>query len=379
MSKDQNPTVDRRKFIKAAGVAGIAGFAGCSGNGGGNGGGGGGGGGNGGGGNGSGGGGGDSTGTEAGDGTAAEPSLETEWTPSRNVRIIIPWGAGGGTDTMTRGVMNPAEEILAEEGINVNFTFENITGAGGLNAARRVLNQPADGHTLFPSTNAIAPHIATGQANFTIDDWGYVSRVQHDTSWIYSSGRQGTGHDTIDSVVQKAENGNEVQIGAVGGITGAAFSVLWAEAAGIIDNTSITTYQDAGRMRTDVISGEIDAAFGEIQELQEQYESGDIALLLVGVNEPLDEFPDVATTGEKGWDVTYGVSRGFNVRSGTPDAAIQFWDSVIREAMQSDAYQQLEQETLLYLREGYQGPDEWRATMQDEVEVYNRALDLYDA
>jgi tripartite-type tricarboxylate transporter receptor subunit TctC len=180
-------------------------------------------------------------------------------------------------------------------------------------------------------------------------------------------------------VVQKANNGNEVQIGAVGGITGAAFSVLWAEAAGILGNTTITTYQDAGRMRTDTISGEIDAAFGEIQELQEQYEAGDINLLLVGVSDPLDEFPDVAAAGQKGWDVTYGVSRGFNVRSGTPDEAIQFWDSVMQEAIMTDAYQQLEQETLLYLREGYQGPDEWRATMEDEVETYNQVLELYDA
>ena len=61
-------------------------------------------------------------------------------------------------------------------------------------------------------------------------------------------------------------------IGAVGGVTGAAFAVLLAEAADIIDNTNIVTYQDAGRMTTDTISGEIDAAYGEIQELQSQYD-----------------------------------------------------------------------------------------------------------
>jgi tripartite-type tricarboxylate transporter receptor subunit TctC len=131
-------------------------------------------------------------------------------------------------------------------------------------------------------------------------------------------------------------------------------------------------------MRTDVISGEIDAAFGEIQELQEQYEAGDIALVLVGVEERLDEFPEVPTTVEKGWDVTYGVSRGFNVKSGTPQAAIDFYAQLFEEAMSTDAYQQLEQETLLYLREGYQPPQAWQETMNEELETYNNVLQIYD-
>lgn len=356
----ETPDANRRKFVKTAGAVGIVGLAGCAG----------------------------SSNQDEETTTAAEAETttaaaqetipESDWTPSRNVRVIVPWGAGGGTDTMVRGLLNPAEELLSEQGVDVNFTFENITGAGGLNAARQVLNQPADGHTLFPSTNAIAPHIARGEANFTLDDWGYIARVQHDTSWIYTSGREGAEHDSIDSIVEKANAGNTVQIGAVGGVTGAAFSVLWADAAGILENTNITTYQDAGRMRTDVISSEIDAAFGEIQELQEQYEAGDINLVLVGVEERLDEFPDVPTTVEKGWDVTYGVSRGFNVRSGTPDEARYFWANVVQDAIQTDAYQQLEQDTLLYLRDGFQGPEAWQETLQEEVEIYNNVLELYN-
>lgn len=354
MTDENVHNIDRRKFVRAVSTAGIVGFAGCADNSG-------------------------SSGNDSGNsGSSGNGSGGSNWTPNRNVRVIIPWGAGGGTDTMVRGIMDPANKILSERGTNVSFNYENITGASGLNAARRVLNQPADGHTLFASTNALSPHIATGQANFTLDDWGFVNRVQHDTSWIYTSGRNNAEHGSIDSIVEKANGGNTVNIGAVGGITGAAFSVLWANAAGILDNVSITTYQESGRMRTDVISGEIDAAFGEIQELQEQYEAGDINLVLVGVEERLDEFPDVPTTVEKGWDVTYGVSRGFNVKSGTSDAAKQFWAGLVQEAMQSDSYQQLEQDTLLYLRDGFQGPDAWQQTMNDDVETYNQVTDLYN-
>lgn len=342
--------VDRRTVIKATGGVGLGGLAGCT-SGGGNG---------------------------NGDDTATGGDGSSDWEPTQNVRVIIPWGAGGGTDTMTRSVLNPAEQIMSDRGVNTSFTFENVTGAGGLNAARRVLNQPADGHTLFPSTNVIGPQIATGQADFALDDWGHICRVQHDTSWLYTSGRDNAEHDSIDSIIEKAKSGTDIQIGVVGGITGAAFPVLWAEEAGILSNTNITTYQDAGRQRTDTISGEIDASFGEIQELQEQYDSGDINLVLVGVEEPLEDFPDVPTTGERGWDVFYGIPRGFNVKAGTPDGAIQFWSGVVEEAMQSDSYQQLEQEALLHLREGYQGPDEWKQTIQDSIDTYNQVRELYN-
>jgi tripartite-type tricarboxylate transporter receptor subunit TctC len=377
----------RRKFLKAAGAAGIVGLAGCTGGDGGDGGGDGGDGGDGGG-----GGGGDTpedtpedTPTDAPEDTPestpeeGEFDLDFDWTPDRNVSIIVPWGAGGGTDTMTRGVMNPAEDILRQNGVDVSINVQNITGAGGLNATSYVQSQPADGHTIFANTTVVERNIVQGNANFTLDDWMGVSRVQHDTSWWYSSGRDGTGHDTLDSVLDKARDDPPLQIGAVGGGISQVFSLRVAEEAGILDNVQFVTYDDAGQMRNDVISGETDVAIGEIQEIQPQVESGDVKLLLVGVtDDQLDEFPDVVTTGSRGWDVTYGVQRGFVAWDGTPQEAIDFWDKLVRNAIQTESYQRLEQETLLYLREGYLGPEEWKEAMAGQIETLEQSLSLWE-
>lgn len=366
MRKSKLSTASRRKFIKAAGAAGIVGLAGCTGE---NGGGGGGGGATDGSGDGgsSGSGGGTTSGSGGGDG----------WTPERNLTVIVPWGAGGGTDTMTRGIMKPAEEILKERGVNISITIENVTGANGLNGARRVLNQPADGYTLFASTQAIAPNIALGNADFTLDDWAGIARVQHDTSWIYSSGRDGVGHDSLDSLIQKANN-EGIQLAATGGVTGAAFLIQFAQAAGIMSNTQIVPYQDAGRMRTDVISGEVDGAFGEIQEIQSAYEEGDVSLLIVGTEESIDEFQDVPAAGDRGWnEATYGVSRGFNAKAGTPTEALEYWEQLVKEAMESDSYQQLEQETLVYLRDGYLPRKEFMDVLRQNKQLYNEIEKVY--
>jgi putative tricarboxylic transport membrane protein len=345
MRKSKPLAASRRKFIKAGGVASIAGFAGCLG---------------------SGGGGGTGSGSSGGDG----------WMPDRNLTVIVPWGAGGGTDTMTRSVMKPAEKILKERGVNVNITVQNITGANGLNGARRVLNMPADGYTLFASTQAIAPNIALDNAGFSLGKWAGVARVQHDTSWIFSSGRNGVGHNSIDSLLKKAK-GDGIQLGANGGVTGAAFLIQFAQAAGIMDGIQIVPYQDAGRLRTDVISGELDAALGEIQEIQSAYEAGDASLLLVGTKEPVKGFKDATAAGERDWDAYYGVSRGFNAKAGTPTKALDYWEQLVKEAMQSDSYQKLEQETLLYLRKGFLPRKEFMKILEHNKKLYNDIQEAY--
>jgi len=301
-----------------------------------------------------------------------------DWRPERNVSVIVPWGAGGGTDTATRAVTNPAEDILSNElDTDISINVENVTGANGLNGAARVLSQPADGHTLFANTQVIGPMIATGQADFTLDDWAAVARVQHDTSWLMSSGREDVGHDSIDSLLEKAQN-EPIQMGAVGGVTGAAFTIQWANAAGVLDNLQIVPFDDAGRMRTDVIAGEIDGSFAEIQEVQEQVESGDIELLLVGTEERLEEFPDVPASGERDWDATFGVSRGINARTGTPDEALQFWESVWHRSMQEQSYQDLIEQTLLDLRPGFQNREDWGQTVEENVEFFTEIVELFD-
>lgn len=335
--------INRRRFLEAVGVTGALGLAGCA-----------------------------STNSS----TDNSGNSSDSWTPDRNVTVIVPFAAGGGTDTAMRSLMKPAGNILSERGVNVSINIQNVTGASGLNGANQALSQPADGHTLFANTNVIGTLIAKGTANFTLDDWKGICRVQHDTSWLFTSGRQGNGHTTVDSLVQAARNGG-IELGVTGDITSAVFLAQFVQAAGIVDQTRLVSYDDAGRMNTDVVSGELDAAFGEIQELQQQVKAGDISLLLVGTKESLKEFPNVPTAGEKGWDATWGVSRGINVRSGTPQGAIDFWMNLCHEAYQSDAYQQFEQQTLLYLREGWRPGKKWMAVVEDNIDQFETTLDTF--
>lgn len=366
MPNDGVADIDRRSFLKAASAAGIISVAGCSGNG------------SSGGGDGGGGDGDETADSSGSDDSSSDSGSGDDWVPEQNLRVIVPWGAGGGTDTMTRGITKPAETILQEDrGVDVSINVENVTGANGLNGAREVLNQPADGYTVFANTNVVVPNIVAGRANFSMDDWAGLCRVQHDTSWLYGTGREDSDayFETAEELVNYAKD-NTVQMGVTGGVASAIFIYQVATAAGIWDKTELVSYDDAGKMTNDVVSGEIHAGFGEIQEIKEQLDSGDLNALVVGTEERLDEFPDVPTTVELGWeDATWGVTRGFNVKAGTPDAAIKYWMDLFKEAYESDQYQQLAEETMVDLRQGWQPAEEWMNHLRSERELFAEVRD----
>ncbi|XVH33350.1 Bug family tripartite tricarboxylate transporter substrate binding protein (plasmid) [Haloferacaceae archaeon DSL9] len=342
---------NRRRVLKASTVAGMLALAGCTSSDSG---------GNGGGGNDS---GGNGSGGDGGSG----------WEPERNVTFVVPWGAGGGTDLAVRQVTEPATAILEERGINVNINVENITGAGGLNGAANVMNQPADGHTIFADTNAIAPNIARGTADFTIEDWRGICRVQYDTSFIYTSGRDGTGYESIEEFVETAEQ-ETVQFGITGGIDSAVFPIEFGQASGIMDNLEIIAYDDAGQQNSDVITGEIDVAYGELVEIRELEADGEVSLLFAGIDEEVADYEDVPTVESTGWDAQFGVQRALVARADTPDEAIIFWDELIQEAMATDSYQTFESENYLNIREGYLPGDEHMANLEEYVPLFEDAM-----
>ena len=71
--------------------------------------------------------------------------------PSRPVKIVLPFGAGGVADTSSRIIADKLGERLGQR-----FLIENMPGAGGISAAKAVLAAPADGYTLGLVTNGTA-------------------------------------------------------------------------------------------------------------------------------------------------------------------------------------------------------------------------------
>lgn len=93
--------------------------------------------------------------------------------PSRPVTIIVPYPAGGTTDTLARVMQEPLQKLLGQ-----TVVIDNKPGASGMLGTRLAARAPADGYTLVMPNNALAisPH-ASKEAGFTARDFVPITMV----------------------------------------------------------------------------------------------------------------------------------------------------------------------------------------------------------
>src|SRR5215813_5481829 len=101
------------------------------------------------------------------------PAQAQDW-PTRPIRILVGFGAGGGTDIAARILAQPLSEILGQP-----VVVENRVGAGGTTAANAVATAPPDGYTALMMSNAhvIAPVIYKSIPYDSVKDFAMLSMV----------------------------------------------------------------------------------------------------------------------------------------------------------------------------------------------------------
>jgi tripartite-type tricarboxylate transporter receptor subunit TctC len=90
-----------------------------------------------------------------------------EWKPTKPVRIIVPWGAGGSTDQAVRSIVGDLEEALKQ-----NVVVVNQPGGGGAIGTQSVLDAPCDGYTWASgAVKDLGTYIITGTMKTKVQDW----------------------------------------------------------------------------------------------------------------------------------------------------------------------------------------------------------------
>src|SRR5699024_5333146 len=131
----------------------------------------------------------------------------------------------------------------------------------------------------------------------------WLSRSQIDPYILVTHSE--SGFDTIDGMIEELENGN-LNVGGYGA-NGSAHNISWnifAEAAGVSANW--TPYESTGDAVTGLLGGHIDVANSNPGQVSQYVESGDLKILAVNADERLEDFPDVPTMQELGYDVDTG-------------------------------------------------------------------------
>lgn len=266
----------------------------------------------------------------AGSGDAAPAGTDASEFAKKQVTCIVPYDAGGGTDTVMRALADAAK------GSFKNITVENRSGAGGATGMLAGANAKADGTTVTMITVELATLEAMGtNAGLTYSMFKPIMMVNSACSAITVKADDDR-FSTLEDLIAFSKS-NEVQMGNSG--NGAIWHLAAAGLAKEAEtNFKHVAYDGAAGAITDLLGGHIDAVAVSYAEVANYVESGDLKVLAVMSDKRLDSIPDVPTCKEAGYDVVLGTWRGLGVPKDTPDEVVDQLYTIFSQAAGSQAF-----------------------------------------
>ena len=251
--------------------------------------------------------------------------------PERPITIVVPFSAGGPTDTVTRLVAEAMSKDLGQQ-----VVVENVTGAGGTLGAGRVAKAAPDGYTLLLHHIGMATSAALYRklAYKPLEAFEYIGLVTEVPMVIV--GRKDLDPNDLKSLVDYLKANKDKVTYAHAGVGAASHlcGLLLMSKIG----TALTTvpYKGTGPALTDLIGGQVDLLCDQTTNTTNQIKSGEIKAYATTSSERLAVLPDVPTAKEQGLDIEVAVWHGLYAPKGTPKAIIDRLAASLQKALQNE-------------------------------------------
>ena len=267
---------------------------------------------------------------------AAAAAANADDFPSRPLRVIVPYAAGGPSDTGSRLAAEALGRVLDKPVI-----VENRGGGGGLNATESYLGMAPDGYTIL--VGSIGPFTiipAAKHVSYDVEkDFIPLGAVWRSAQLL--AVRRTLGVTTVEQFVAYAKaHPGTVTIGSagVGAVTHLAIELLKREAG--VDVIHVP-FRSTGETLPALMGGQIDALFGDAPILAPQVHAGNVQALAVAAPARAPALPEVPTMGEAGFPGVIAESwYGFVVAAKTPPAIVRRLQEALATAQRDPDYQQ---------------------------------------
>jgi tripartite-type tricarboxylate transporter receptor subunit TctC len=239
---------------------------------------------------------------------------QAEVYPSRPITVIVPFAAGGPTDSLARVLTEPMRAALGQP-----LIIENVTGATGSLGVARVVQAAPDGYTV--SIGNTATHVING-AVFklkydVINDLEPVAMLPR-TPFLLDARTTIPAKNLKELVAWAKASGKPLVAGTpgVGSIPHVA-GILFGELTGV--PLSFVPYRGAALSMQDLIAGQIDMMFDQAWNSLAQVRAGTVRAYAVTAPERLASAPDIPTVDEAGVPGLHvTIWNGLWVPKGTP-------------------------------------------------------------
>jgi tripartite-type tricarboxylate transporter receptor subunit TctC len=251
--------------------------------------------------------------------------------PESEITLVVPFSAGGPTDTITRLVAKPMSEELGQQ-----IVVQNVEGAGGTVASGQVADEDGDGYEM------LVHHIGMSTAPALYPDLPYDPLKDFKTIGLITDApmtivaRKDFEPETLEELVSYVrDNADTVTIANAGVGAASQLCGLLFEQAIDVDLTEVP-YDGTGPALTDLVGGQVDFMCDQSTNTAPTIQSGDVKAYAVTTPERVDALPDLPTTAEAGLpELELGVWHGFYVPADTPDEIVSKLTGALQASLEN--------------------------------------------
>jgi tripartite-type tricarboxylate transporter receptor subunit TctC len=255
-------------------------------------------------------------------GLGATALAQTETFPSKPVQLVVPWPAGGGSDTLMRLLAPYASKSLGQPIVVVNKP-----GAGGQTGLREVASATPDGYMIsFIATGFLSQQYNNPNAN-TIDDFTYLAFVGTDAAALTANASAGWKDLSEFVAAAKAKpgsvrNGNDQPGGT------SFLGIAMMEKALGVRVVRVPYAGDAPNVQA-LLSGEVQTSSAALTNMIDHHKNGKVRILAISGDARDSKVADVPTFKELGFDVKAGTIRAMVAPKGLPTDRLKKLESAI--------------------------------------------------
>jgi tripartite-type tricarboxylate transporter receptor subunit TctC len=262
--------------------------------------------------------------------------------PTRSIRLVVPYPAGGGTDIVGRILGQKLHETLGQP-----VVIDNRSGAGGTLGTALAAKSAPDGYTLLlvPTSHVINPSIYAKLPYDTVKDFAPITMVA--SAAILMAVYPGVAADTVRGLVDAAKahpqtlaNYGSAGAGTVFHLTGELFKQLTGLALQHVP------YRGGGPTVTALLAGEIPLAFETMLALQPHVRAGTLRALAITSAQRSAVMPEIPTTAESGFpQLVADNSYALFAPAGTPAMIVaRLHDATVAALALPDARERLREQ-----------------------------------
>ena len=255
--------------------------------------------------------------------------------PSDTIHVVVPWRAGGGTDSIARGFA-----AALEEQVEVAVVVDNLTGGVGDKAHKHVIASDPDGlQILFNGSSDMNSVTMFRGTDYDYSDFACVGGVFDTPTWILS--HKDRGITSIADLLEVAKNDPEGTIIGVGA-AGSTHAIMGNVLFGNNDvEARIVPFDGGGPLKKAILANQVTAGIIHSPVLLDAVKAGDVNVVGAGAsleNITYEPLRGTETLKDHNVDIEIGVVRGMYLPKSTPEDVRAAVEAIAEKAAKSDTF-----------------------------------------